>query len=153
MSSSEAPALTSNKTLVLIFADPRPPPLTLAKRGARRALVFHEAPLPHLFLYKGARPGGGASTLAGTISPAMGHHASAFEENQTIHINRCNKTNINIMKDIHRKTHSFHEMCDASVGPKYLYKTSVKRHLVSLSHTSIFSVSMIAPASASGASV
>jgi hypothetical protein len=57
----------------------------------------------------------------------MGLHASAFEENQTIHVNRCNKININTPKDIHRKTHSFHEMCDASTWPKYLYKMSIQK--------------------------
>jgi hypothetical protein len=76
---------TSSKTLsVLISVDPHLRPLTLAKRGARRAPGFREAPLPPLFFDKSARLGCGATVLIGTISPAASHHSSAFEENQTI---------------------------------------------------------------------
>jgi hypothetical protein len=82
-SSSEPPAASSNKTLlVLTFVGPRSRPLTLAERGTHRVLVFREAPPPcFLFLDKDARATSDASVLTGTTCPAMGRCASAIEEN------------------------------------------------------------------------
>jgi hypothetical protein len=61
-------------------------------------------PRRFLFLDKGAQAGGGASTLTGTATVL-----SPSKKNQTTHVNKCSKTNINITKDIHRKN-SFHFM-------------------------------------------
>jgi hypothetical protein len=95
---------TSNKTLSgLTFTDPHPRPLTLAECEPHRVLVFREAPPSWVFfLDKGARAGGGAFTLIGPRPTVL----QASKKNQIIQVNKCNKTNINIVKDIHRKTHS-----------------------------------------------
>jgi hypothetical protein len=106
-SSLQAPISTSNITLSAIaFTDPRSRPLTLVEHGACRALVFCGVVTPSfLFLVGVAGARGGASVLIEMIRPATDCRALAFEENQIIHVNRCNKININIMKDIHRKIH------------------------------------------------
>jgi hypothetical protein len=57
-------------------------------------------------------------------------------------MNRCNKANVNIMKGIDPKFIPFHKMCEASDGPKYLYKTSPKALKFSPSHLSYFSDSI-----------
>jgi hypothetical protein len=95
-SSLEALISMFNITLSAIaFADPRPPHASLLRSRSPR----------FLFLARGAGARGDASMRAGTSHPATGRRALAFKENQIIHVNRCNKININIMKDIHRKTH------------------------------------------------
>jgi hypothetical protein len=69
------------------------------------------------------------------------------KKNQTIHVNKCNKANVNITKDMDPKIIPFHKMCEASDEPKYLYNTKVPRHSNSLPHTS--ALSTFASASAS----
>jgi hypothetical protein len=51
-------------------------------------------------------------------------------------MNKCNKANVNITKDINPKIIPFHKMCEASDGPKYLYKTSSKALKFTPSHLS-----------------
>jgi hypothetical protein len=40
------------------------------------------------------------------------------KKNQIMLVNKCNKTNVNITKDIDQKFIPFHKMCEASDGPK-----------------------------------
>jgi hypothetical protein len=81
-SSSETPVSTSNKVeLATTFTDFCPRPLALVERGARRALVFHEALAPHFLFSVGATEiRGGSSVRAGTTYPTMRRRASAFEQ-------------------------------------------------------------------------
>jgi hypothetical protein len=82
-SSSETPVSTSNKVeLATTFADFCPRPLALVERGARRALVFHEALAPHfLFSVGAAEIRGGSSVRAGTT------YLQPSNKNQTVHVN------------------------------------------------------------------
>jgi hypothetical protein len=56
-----------------------------------------------------------------------------------IHVNKCKKISINIMKDVDRKFIPFHKMCKASDGLKYLYKMSSKELHPAPSHFSYVS--------------
>jgi hypothetical protein len=81
-SSLEAPVSTSSKTKsATTFTDFHPQPLTLVEHGACRTPVFREAVAPRFLFSAGAvKTRGSASVRAGITHPAMGHHASAFEE-------------------------------------------------------------------------
>jgi hypothetical protein len=57
-------------------------------------------------------------------------------------MNKCNKENANITKDIEPKFNPFHKMCETSNGPKYLYKTSPKALKFTPSHLNSFSDSI-----------
>jgi hypothetical protein len=92
-------------------------------------------PRRFLFLDKGAQAGGGASTLTGTTTVLP-----PSKKNQTTHVNKCSKTNINITKDIHRKN-SFHFMkyVMPQLGQNIFYKTCTQRHQIPFPHTSVLS--------------
>jgi hypothetical protein len=64
------------------------------------------------------------------------------KKNQIMLVNKCNKANVNITKDINPIFFPFHKMCKASDGLKYLYKTSPNVLKFTLSHLSYFSDSI-----------
>jgi hypothetical protein len=64
------------------------------------------------------------------------------KKNQITLMNKCNKANVNITKDIDPKFIPFHKMCEASDGSKYLYKTNPKALKFTPSHISSFSHSI-----------
>jgi hypothetical protein len=64
--------------------------------------------------------------LTGTISPATGRRALAFEENQTTHVKDVTKQILISRRIFIEKLIPLHEMWDASNEPKYVTEHTFK---------------------------